>query len=109
MPLLGSRLHARVNEHKRATCQTPTMEGRRHARRQAVGCILFLAGPGVVFATHAASRSWLRHLAEADPIPNQNAMVQAFLADVAAAAIIVIIMAVGLWLFVTKRRDTHDA
>lgn len=80
---------------------------RRASRRQGLGCLLIVLPPLGVLLVYAVSSAWLASVAAAEPVPNQGAMVQASLAVIGAAAVALVFMTIGLWLFATNRIGRH--
>jgi hypothetical protein len=77
---------------------------KHRGRQRKVGISLILAAIVLPSATYAAARAWLRYLASVEPIPNQGAMVVAFLAVCASMIVALALLAPGIIMLVRARK-----
>lgn len=68
--------------------------------RRIVGLLLIILSLGSLPLVHVLTRAWLRAVARADPVPDQGAMVIAYLLDKTSVGLAVGLALVGLCMLV---------
>lgn len=69
-------------------------------RQKSVGISLIVAAVLLPCATYSGALVWLRYLAAMDPVPNQGAMLVAYLAVCASGIIAVVLGLIGIALLI---------
>lgn len=77
-------------------------------RLRKVGTILIVAAVALPAATYLGARAWMAFLAAHDPVPNQGAMVVAFLAVCASVIVALVALATGITMVVRGRNPSPE-